>query len=201
MAFDAFTAGVRPGGLTEHYEVKILICYLLEQLGQPMTFREMNDVLQQEGIVNYFEYAEAISELVASGHLITLDRADGEQQFTLSDLGVKTARTFEKSIPLSVREDTVRAAEHYLLKQRMEKENQVELCQTEDGYSITLRITDIGSDLMDLTLFVPGEKEGAAIRERFLRDPSLIYRGVVALLTGDEAMVRMILSQPSDLEK
>lgn len=198
MAFDTFTAGVRPGGLTQHYEVKILICYLLHHVKQHMSFQEMSDVLQQEGIVNYFEYAEAVSELIASGHLLTIDDIEGGQRFQLSDLGIKTSQTFEKSIPLTIREDSVRVAEEYLLKKRIANENLVEIKKTEDGYNISLRITDIGSDLLDLSLFIPGEEEGLAIKERFLRDPSVIYRGVVALLTGDDATVRLILAQTMD---
>ena len=30
MAFNAFVGGIQPGGLTNDFEVKILICFLLE---------------------------------------------------------------------------------------------------------------------------------------------------------------------------
>ena len=32
MAFNAFVGGIRPGGLTNDFEVKILICFLLDSL-------------------------------------------------------------------------------------------------------------------------------------------------------------------------
>ena len=32
MAFNAFVGGIQPGGLTNDFEVKILICFLLDSL-------------------------------------------------------------------------------------------------------------------------------------------------------------------------
>lgn len=189
----AFTEGVRPGGLTQDYEVKFLICYLLDHVGAPMSFDEINDVLQSGGYVNYFEYAESVSELLTSGHIVPKHPPEGEQRFVLTDIGVKTSRTFEKSLPLTIREESVRTAQEYLLKKRIERENQVEIQKVEDGYTVSLRITDIGSDLLNLSLFVPSQEEGRAIKERFLKDPALIYRGVIALLTRDDSAVQMIL--------
>jgi len=201
MDYQAFTAGVKPGGLTRDYEIKILICYLLAKVKSSMSFYELNDVLQSEGVVNYFEYAEAISELLASGHLVAVKRPGGEESYRLTDLGLKTAVTFEKTIPLTVRENTVKATEQYLLRKRIEKENQVEITKVEDGYQMTIRITDIGSDLMNLSMFIPTLKECQAIKDRFLQDPAVIYRGMIALLTGDHSTVRLILAQKMDEEE
>ena len=192
---NAFTAGIDPGGLTNDYEIKILVCYILEKIKRHMTFSEINYILQSEGLANYFEYAEAISELLSSGHIVDISQGEGEQRFRLSDLGVKTARTFEKNIPLSVREKSMRAAEEYYLRQRIEKENQVKIEKVSDGYRLSLCISDIGSDLLNLSLFVPTEKECEQIKKRFLCDPTIFYRGIIALVTGDEHTVNTILQE------
>lgn len=68
---------------------------------------------------------------------------------------------------------------------RRQQENKVRVKKVGDGYEITLTITDIGSDLMSLTLFLPSEKECEQVRRRFLNDPALLYKGTMALLTGD----------------
>lgn len=133
MQNNAFTAGIDPGGLTNDYEIKILVCYILEKIKRHMTFSEINYILQSEGLANYFEYAEAISELLSSGHIVDISQGEGEQRFRLSDLGVKTARTFEKNIPLSVREKSMRAAEEYYLRQRIEKETRSRLKRSPTG--------------------------------------------------------------------
>lgn len=181
LASEAFTAGIEHGGLTTEFEIRILICYLLEKIGQPMTFGQMNDALQSEGLVNYFEYAEAVAQLTASGHLVP-----GEGGYALSDLGRRTALTFERDLPLSVREKAVNSARQSLLRQRIERENRVETQKVENGYLLTMRICDGESDLMRVSLFVPTEQRCRQIRERFLSDPTSLYRGVVALLLDEE---------------
>lgn len=178
---EAFTAGIERGGLTTEFEIKILLCYLLEQIGQPMTFAQMNDALQAEGLVNYFEYAEAVGQLTASGHLCQQQGGYG-----LTDLGRRTAVTFERDLPLSVREKAVASARQSLLRQRLERENKVEYHKVDDGYMLTLRILDVGSDLLSLSLFLPTAERCQQIRERFLSDPTQLYRGVVALLIDEE---------------
>ena len=54
MEYNAFTEGVRPGSVTTSHEVMILICYLMEQAGQPVSFKELNTALQSQELVNYF---------------------------------------------------------------------------------------------------------------------------------------------------
>ena len=39
---ETFTAGIRPGGLTDGREIRILICHILSEIGEPMGFDEIN---------------------------------------------------------------------------------------------------------------------------------------------------------------
>ena len=52
-ANDAFTAGVRPGGLTSSTEIRLLLCYLVKNAG-PITRQEIENALMEEALVNYF---------------------------------------------------------------------------------------------------------------------------------------------------
>ena len=83
LDLNAFTAGVEPGGLTHGYEIKILVCYLLGQIGTGMTFTQISDALLHRGLVNYFELANALSDLTESGHLTCEDCA-GRQEDTVT---------------------------------------------------------------------------------------------------------------------
>ena len=52
---EAFTAGVKMGGLTNDTEIRILLCYLIKSVG-PVTREAMEAALLQEELVNYFEF-------------------------------------------------------------------------------------------------------------------------------------------------
>lgn len=195
MEKQIFTGGVKPGGLTADYEIKILVCYLLHHIGKGMSFEEISDVLQTEGVANYFEYSQAVNKLLGTGHIKSVSEGDEQERFVVTALGVKTSLSLEKSLPLSVREGTLRTAQEYLLRKKIERENQVEITRQADGYKVSMRITDIGSDLMSLSLFVPTEEDGERVKKRFHSDPAAVYRGIVAMLTGDEATVRAMLAK------
>ena len=53
-----------------------------------------------------------------------------------------------------------------------------------DGYMLTMQMKDIGSDLMDLSVFVPTEDECVEIRERIYADPLLLYKTVLSVMMG-----------------
>ena len=84
----AFTGGIRPGGLTKSYEVNILICYILAQVGEPMTFAQLADTTQRDQLVNYFEFAQAMSLLEKSGQLELRREEDGREVYALTGSGL-----------------------------------------------------------------------------------------------------------------
>lgn len=198
MEYNAFTEGVRPGSVTTSHEVMILICYLIDRAGQPVSFQELNAALQSQELVNYFQFAEAMESLRRSGH-IRQEEHQGEQCFLLTPAGEGVSSTFEADLPQAVRERATGALERILTLKRRQRENRVEITEAADGWQISLTIPDIGSDLLSLTIFMPTRRECEAIRRRFLNDPMLTYKGVFALLTGDTETVGELVSRQPDL--
>ena len=192
ILYEGFRAGVEPGGLTTDYEIKILSCHVLKHIERPMPVSALIELFVGEGIGNYFEAASAAAALVKSGH-IAIGGCEGEKCYTLTDLGESAAGTFEKTLPLSVREKAVDAANRYFIRRERRAHNKAEVQKADDGYLLTLTITDVGSDLLKLTILLPDEETCGRIRERFLDDPIVVYKGVVASLTGSFENVGALL--------
>ena len=69
---DFFTQGIEPGGLTSGQETRILVCYLLNSVKKPLSPTQINSIVQQDGLVNYFELSSCIAETSrASVHIRT----------------------------------------------------------------------------------------------------------------------------------
>ena len=49
---DAFTAGVEPGGLTNLQEIRILLCYMLHTVGQPVPRDAVTEIIIGGGMAN-----------------------------------------------------------------------------------------------------------------------------------------------------
>lgn len=180
---DTFLGGVEPGGLTDRFEVKILVCYLLEQVNLPLSAQMISDILLNRGLVNYFELSAALTELLQNGYMLPIQVEGKPSLYSISLKGTQMLETLGQTLPLSVREKAVDSAKELLLRKRREEQNKVTIAQVEDGYTITLQMLDIGSDLMSLKLFVPDREQAEQIKERFFDDPARVYKGILELLT------------------
>lgn len=190
MDSDIFKAGVEPGGLTSHDEVKMLVCNLLHRVEAPMSFSQIHESLQENGLVNYFELVAAVDGLARSGHLSPAPAGEaGEDRYALTEIGVQAGEEFENILPRAVREKAVRTAKDLLQRQRRAAELVVRTEKAQSGYIMHLAIPDAGGDLVSFSVFVPTLSECDLIRRRFLNDPLYIYQGVLALLTGNRKVL------------
>ena len=65
--YDAFSAGVEPGGLRNRNEIKVLIAFLLKNTERGLSRRQLMEVIQREGLANYFEASQALESLIEGG--------------------------------------------------------------------------------------------------------------------------------------
>ncbi len=77
-----------------------------------------------------------------------------------------------------------------LTRIRRERENSVTMEKLPNGYNVICTIHDAEEPLLSLTLRVADEPQAQLIREEFLNDPVLLYRSVLAILTGDAGLRR-----------
>ncbi|MEG1778133.1 MAG: DUF4364 family protein [Angelakisella sp.] len=195
MEYQAFTEGVRPGSVTTSHEVIILICYMVSKSPQPVSLEQLGRALLKEELVNYFEFANAAEYLVKEGHLAEASKG----LYTVSELGATTASTFEADLPTAVGERAMASLGGIQKLLRRQEENHVEITKTDDGFELSMTITDIGTNLMSIKLFMPTMERCEAIRRLFLNDPLVVYKGVLALLTGDMETVGELIPSGENL--
>lgn len=199
MENDIFMAGVRPGGLTNHNEIKMLVCYLFCRLERQMSFDQLHEALAEHNLVNYFELVQAVEELVRSGHLAVERGEDAAERYAATELGRQAAREFERALPLAVREKAYEAADKQLRRRRREAEVRIDVREAENGFFMELAIPEMEGDLISLRLFLPTREECALVRRRFLNDPVFLYKGILALLTGDRQVLGELMPEQEEL--
>jgi len=178
---DAFTDGVIPGGLLNSREIRILICYMLNGVDEPMPHKAVVDIIFSQGMANYFETEAAIEELIKLGNILETE----DQHLILTDIGRMAAETLTTRIPLTLRERSVEAAVKLLTRRRRERENHVEFEQLENGVSVTCSIDHSEHPMMSFTLRVADMHQAELIKDRFLNDPVTAYRLLIGLFTGE----------------
>ncbi len=178
----SFSEGVAPGGLREKADIKLLICYLLKTLGRSLTRTQINEIMQQYSIANYFELNGAISELISGGQVNTA-LVNGDEELTLTGKTEYHVRLIERDLPKSVREKAVRSALKILERERIEKESKVDIIKLDHGYHVKFTVTDMDTELLKITVYVTDESQIEIVKRNFYNNAVSIYSDVISSLT------------------
>ena len=182
MEYDTFTAGVGPGGLRTKNDIRVLLCYLLASVGAPLPQEDILSILQEYDRANYLEIMDTLSDLQSKGLI------QASQEFpgcvTTTQQGREVARQLDVTLPISIREKTVGAAMNLLARAKREQENRVEIKKNDKGYSVTCHVSDGEMDLLAFTLYAPDRYQANQIKKNFHRNPEIVYRAVLAAVTG-----------------
>lgn len=175
---NTFLEGVAPGGLNNSFDIKVLICYLIDELNQPLSSDLICEIIQYYELANYFDIVSAISYLFENGQIIT-KKIDDEDFFELSNLGKSLTYPLFKSLPISVKQKAIESGQNILLVKKNIKHNKVNIVKKKDGYLVECKILDIGTDLLDIKLFVTTEKQANHVKNHFLKNSEKIYKNII----------------------
>lgn len=193
MNFDAFTAGVEPGGLRSQSDIRLLICYMLASVREPLAKEDIVMVLQDNGLANYFEAASALADVLSKHNADP--SPDNPEHCIANENTFEISRQLDTTLPPSVRERAVTGTLSLLAKGKRERENKVEIEKCTDGYNVTCHISGGNRDMMKITLLVPDQYQARAVKKNFHRNPELIYQVMLCLMTGDREYLDTLLKE------
>ena len=199
MEFNAFSAGVEPGGLLNETHIRLLICYMLNGVKTPMTKSSILYVIQANGLANYFESAAALDALCVAGNIELVEDGD-DPSYQITEIGAQISESLSRNLPVSVRTKALNAAVTFLAHQKIERENKVEILPQDIGVVVICHISDGKNDMMKIELRVPDLMQAEQIKRRFLKDPFIFYSAYIALLTEDKALVTDLQQALSEIE-
>ncbi len=181
MEEKAFTAGVAPGGLTTGKEIKILLCYLFSQLEEPLSHPLLTSALTKEGIVNYFECADALSDLLRTENLAIVE----ESLCSVTPTGRNIADNLYRELPITVRERALVLAKNCLVLQRNQKQHRTEIREIKDGFLVRCYLSDGSIDLFSVELYAPNRHYAQNIERNFIMNGESLIRSVIEQLTTE----------------
>lgn len=187
---DAFPVDDTVGGLRSTEKIKIMICYLLRDVGEAFPRDELRSALYDNGIANYFEISQAIDDLLEVG-AISLSDGD-EPALTLGPKGEAIAKELEDELSVYIRNKAVRAVRLTAIYEKRKKENEVTITKIHNKrYRLTVTMhSGLAHDgetdeLMQLSLYVTDALQAETMKQSFLNNPVKLYEKVVEGLTDD----------------
>ncbi len=182
MENDAFSLGVAPGGLKDRAEIKLMVCYLLKTLNKSLTRTQISEILQKHGIANYFEINGAISDLVGAGQ-VTSEIEGDDELITITAKTELSVAIIERDLPRSLREKAVSAALYVLKRDRIKKESTVTVEPYGEGFHVTFAVTDVGAELLKITVYVADERQIEIVKRNFYDNAVDVYSNLISSLT------------------
>ncbi len=173
------------GGLNSVGDVKVLVLYILNYAGMPLSKDNIVKIAMQDGLVEYFDLMQAIDEGLLTG-IIDIIGKDSPDILRITEIGRQTLSMFERSLPHNV----VRKNQSALLKMladiEREKSVKADIQKTKNGYEVACTLLDGEDTLLQYKLFVPTQIQAQMIVDQFKSNPTQKYKSILQLLIDEK---------------
>lgn len=176
--------------ITEKFEIQVFVCYCLTKFGK-MAESNLLEIITEDDAVNYFDFISALSQM-EDKEMISIEKKDGGDIFSVLETGKMLAAEFENKIPLSIREKAATTGKK--IKNRTELEQSarwhIDRINDTDGYYFCVEFLNEmgGSDMMQLKVYAPSFDAALNMQARFLKRPSDILTKIMSMFMRDGIM-------------
>ena len=181
MENNASGAGVLHGGLFSTAEIKILICYILNTIGEPIPVTELANLLHFEGIANGFEVSDAVIALAKDGQITEADQSG--ETYIITAKGSETASELNSSLSMTVKDRAYVATLKMLTRYKNAKNTAFEITHENGKTYLTCSAIDDGAPFISVKMLLVDEAQAGFIKDKFLANPSEIFSKLIEMLT------------------
>ena len=166
--------------------VKIFVLYLMHNIGYPLDFVTINDIVMQTDYIMYLDFAVAFHEMLDGGLICENGKEEtGETLYSVTHKGMVVAEQLRCDLLPSILDKSLACALRYLdLKRRGVVVDCTSHKRSDQTFDVSLTIKEKNKTILTATINVDSEYRSKQMRENFRDRPDVIYRGLIALLTG-----------------
>lgn len=167
--------------------VRIFVLYLMQNVGYPLDFVSINDMIQQTDYVIYLDFAQAFADLCDTDMVREEGKNErGEPLYVVTEKGRCVCEELGRSHTPIVLENALAAALRFLDFQKRDIKIHSRIEDTDDGrFWFVCGVTEKGVLIMEDRVLVDTRARAIHMEQNFRKRPEAIYRGTVALLSGN----------------
>lgn len=174
--------------------VKVFILFLLKNLDRPLDYNMINDVALYDGYVGYIDFATCFAELLDDGLIEEIKGADDElDTYRITPRGANVADGLSDDIFSEIRSRSLKTALRLVSFKEREADFDFKKEEIPDeeggGILVTCSIREKKSVVCSVSVKVDSPTRAEMIRKNFSDHPEVIYRGALALLSGDVNLI------------
>lgn len=182
LRFDAFTAGIKDGGLRSVSSIALIVCYIIANINGKVTAQNIIETMDSGMIANHFEISDAISRLKKNG--VIIEEEDGALK--LFDNKKANIDLIEKDLPLTIREKSISLCQKIIAKETYKRENKVNIKEAKNGYNVTLHVSDKDTDFLTLNIFAATKEQAEMIKDKFITNPVKVYNTLIEAIFNND---------------
>ncbi len=165
--------------------VKIFVLYLMQNINYPLDFVTINDIVMQTDYVMYLDFAEAFNSLLDGG-LVEKVYDGATEKYTVTADGATVASELKSDILSSILDKSLAAALRYLDFKKRGVTIKFDIDEQDNGKCvINTGLFENGSCIFSQMIVVDSIDRAKRMKENFYERPEALYRGVLALLSGN----------------
>ena len=164
-------------------DLKVLICYMLSALKEPVPITETAQLFHYEGIANYFDTQTAIYELEKEEYIFKSDK--GKDMIVISPKGEALSSTLKDSVSAILREKVYGAVVKMLARYKAERDTDIEITEEQGGFLLTYKVKGGNEVILSFSIMLPNMAQANHLKERILKNPKYYCDSFIELLTDD----------------
>ncbi len=176
----------RHGFIHDMLDVKVLLLYLMSRVQEPVGVQKIYELAYQDECLSYFDVAEALPQMVETGHLTCSE--DG--RYSITEKGIETGKLTDDSLAYPVMQRVKAAAERFNRECRRDNFVNVQTLENPQGdHRVIMGLDDEVGNLMTLEISAPNRHQALALSKAFRAKAQLLYQMIVTELldTAEES--------------
>ncbi len=166
--------------------VKIFVLYLMDNVGRPLDFVTLNDIVMQTDYIMYLDFAVAFHNMLDDDLIRAVEEEGKDTLYMITEKGRCVAESLHSDILSSILDKSLAAALRYLDFKSRGVEAKCHASRRDDGrYDFYCALEERGVVIYSTTLVVDSADRAARLKENFRDRPEVVYRGVHAILSGN----------------
>ena len=167
--------------------VTVFVLYLMQNVGYPLDFVTLNDIVMQTDYVAYLDFAESFSRMEDSGLIEKAGSNEkGEPAFRVTDKGRTVVESLQNEILPSILEESLTCALRHLDFTRRGVKTTCRISPNpKEGYDFSCAITEGATVLLSITLWADTLSRAQRMEAQFRANPENTYRATLALMSGN----------------
>lgn len=170
--------------LTEENSIKLYILYLMDKINHPISYSDIQDAVSYGEFVGYFDF-ERIFSLLEKENNIKGEKDIQPPVFCLTLRGRQIVENLSHLLDYEVRDKGLKAAMKFLQFKKTGANVTVTSKPDDKGYRLSISINEKSLSKMELSVYVDDKQMADNMQFTAEQRPEVIYRGIIALLTGD----------------